>query len=131
MVKYREDLIQKVVEMRTAGMTNKQIADELGYCYSYMSKIIASAGLKRKIELQCCYPGLKKYINSNFDTYKECVIHVFGSSNNVNFYKCKLNGKYKFSWNDIIKIMRASGKTFEYLFLMTEEQVDSCDFIFD
>lgn len=125
----KRQLIHKIIDMKMDGKTYQEIGDELGVSKQYVKQLIirhAGIGEHGRRNIECIYPGLKKYLNNSFKGISD--FSGFLTSNKTNSRtKNKLLGISKFNINDITKLVKESGKTFEYLFLMTEEQVEEFD----
>ena len=86
--------------------------------------------ISKDIVPNCIYPGLRKWINEAFKNKKEYEMLFGGSecanSNRIKMMK-KLKGEVNYNLREIMQHIEESGKTFEYLFLMTQEQVEQDD----
>jgi hypothetical protein len=118
-----------ILDMKLGGKTYEEISEEIGYSPKCIRKYIQSIFSSKRIEMECIYPGLKKYLVGNFDSIGSINIFFYpsGKATNTLPLRNKLNGKSNFTLCDIKKIIERSGKTFEYLFLMTEEEVEEYD----
>lgn len=124
-------LAHNILDMRLQGKSVSKISEELGFSRAYIYNLL---GYKRETEthrrcadIECVYTGLKKYINENLGSYTAVNKIISNYSTNTIRTKNKLLGKTKLSLENIIKLINYSGRSFEYLFLMSEEEVEEFD----
>lgn len=128
----RRELAHRILDMRLSGMSYQNIADKLGCTRQNVEQILKMREpTRRKLGIECVYPGLKKIINKEFSSLHAFTLFVYkdGSKEHpcTGMARKKLNGISSFTIPEITRLIELSGKPFEYLFLMTTEEVEEYD----
>lgn len=131
MNKDRREFAHEILDMRLNGMTYQAIADVFGCSKQNIEQCLRFGARKRKRKLESVYPGLKKFVSKEFRNLKEFSFFIYknytGDTPSTGCARKKLDGVSSFSIPEIISLIERSGKPFEYLFLMTEEEVEEYD----
>ncbi len=118
-------------EMRLEGASYAQIGEWFGISRQRVEQVLCHREPRRRGRKDLSfiiYPGVRRWMQDE----RRSVISVHrlisrGESGNAQTTKAKLMGTCKLNINDINAIIRESGKSYEYLFLMSEGEIEEAD----
>ena len=113
---------RSILEMRLAGYTLQEIADEIGMTRQNVSLFLNRLATERKKGFKlfkCIYPGLKEWMFKNRISISRIVNDMkLWNSETVMFGR--LNGRTNFSIAEINAILEYTGLTYEQAFGVVE-----------
>ncbi len=111
-----------ILEMRLAGYTLQEIADEMGMTSQNVSLFLRKLATERKKAFKpfkCIYPGLKEWMFKNRISITRIVNDMkLWNSETVMFGR--LNGRTNFTIAEINAILEYTGLTYEQAFSVVE-----------
>lgn len=119
---------QIYAEERQQGKTYREIAEKYGVSHQAVSQALGRGGSRNRFkpyaERDCVYDGLRDWLNENRITRVEFALTIMdGDSLGGAWHSritSRLAGKTGFRQTEINKVLKASGKTYEELFLHHE-----------
>lgn len=114
--------------MRLDGCTYQEIADKFGVTKQYIQQsLFPSDGRMSKIRNSeiCIYAGLAQFIDDHNVTQRKLaeVINTKCPQGNSTRLRRKITGETQFKINEIYKILKFTGMTFEECFALKKSEV--------